>query len=178
MSSFWPDGVELSDTQSPKDILKTAQEEWQAASNGVLELVLQSTKSESGNSMIIVHAKNVANNRTATLFSIVHQPEKPYPVTIQPEKEDLPTFLKKSYYEQNPKLSAMDVGLLMKTERDQGMKQVINQWVSDTPPEFRKNLSRAFNLGIVKREILNLTSSNTNIVNNMNEELIDHQDPS
>jgi hypothetical protein len=178
MSSFWPDGVEISDTQSPKDILNTAQEEWHTASNGVLELVLQDAKSESGNSMIIVHAKNVASNRTATLFSIVHQPEKPYPVTIQPEKEDLPTFLKKSYYEQNSQLSALAVGLSMTVERDKGMKPVINHWVSDTPPEFRKNLSKAFNLGIVKREILNLTSSNINIVNNMNEELIGHQDPS
>lgn len=177
MSSFWPDGVEISDTQSPKDILNTAQEEWQTASDGILQLVLQDTKSESGNSMIIVHAKNVASNRTATLFSIVHQPEKPYPVTIQPEKEDLPTFLKKSYYEptSQSQLENLSVGLSMIAVK--GKNPVINPWVSDTPPEFRKKLSEAFNLGIVKREILNLTSSNTSTANN-NEDLIDHQDPS
>jgi hypothetical protein len=169
MSSFWPDGVEISDTQSPKDILNTAQEEWQTASDGILQLVLQDTKSESGNSMIIVHAKNVASNRTATLFSIVHQPEK----------EDLPTFLKKSYYEpiSQSQLKNLSVGLSMMAEKGKGINPVINPWVSDTPPEFRKKLSEAFNLGIVKREILNLTSSNTSIANN-NEDLIDHQDPS
>jgi hypothetical protein len=179
MSSFWPDGIEISDTQSPKDILNTAQEEWQTASNGVLELVLQDAKSESGHSMIIVHAKNVANNRTATLFSIVHQPEKSYPVTIQPKKEDLPTFLQKSYYEQisQSQLKNLSVGLSMMAEKGKGISPVINPWVSDTPPEFRKKLSEAFNLGIVKREILNLTSSNTSTANN-NEDLIDHQDPS
>ncbi len=138
--------------------------------------------------MIIVHAKNVANNRTATLFSIVHQPEKPYPVTIQPEKEDLPVFLKKSYYRKTSEpsipdalsLSMMKLNPLLSSpkERGNGMEQVVNQWVSDTPPEFRKKLSEAFNLGIVRREILNLTSGNKNIANNTNEDSIDHQDPS
>jgi hypothetical protein len=37
-----------------------------------------------------------------------------------------------------------------------------NKWVSDTPSEFRKKLSEAFNLGIIKREILNLASSTAN----------------
>jgi hypothetical protein len=190
MSSFWPDGVELSDTQSPKDILNTAQEEWQTASDGILQLVLQDAKSESGHSMIIVHAKNVASNRTATLFSIVHQPGKPYPVTIQPEKEDLPTFLKKSYYDQYAlrKSYTKDLELAkiigssafpyINRPLDLDLKPVVNQWVSDTPSEFRKKLSEAFNLGIVKREILNLVTGNSNTANNTNEDSIDRQDPS
>jgi hypothetical protein len=181
MSSFWPDGVELSDTQSPKDILNTAQEEWQTASNGILQLVLQDAKSECGNSMIIVHAKNVASNRTATLFSIVHQPEKPYPVTIQPKKEDLPTFLKKSYYEETPlswrDIQTTSINSLINRSSELDIKQVVNKWVSDTPPEFRKKLSEAFNLGIVKREILNLASINANIANNTEKDLTDHPDP-
>ena len=69
MSSFWPKGVEITDTQSPREILSTAQEDWQTKSDGVMELILQDTQSESGNSMIIVHAKYVPSNRTATLFS-------------------------------------------------------------------------------------------------------------
>jgi hypothetical protein len=193
MSSFWPDGIEISDLQSPRDILKTAQEEWQTASNGLLELVLQNAKSESGNSMIIVHAKNVATKRTAILFSIVHQPKKPYPLTIQLEKENLPTFLKKSYYTKD---SQFPIGLqavlgydpiqqfnarpnqfINRTSR-LDVKPVVNKWVSDTPSEFRKKLSEAFNLGIVKREILNLTATNSSTANNNKEDSIDHQDPS
>jgi hypothetical protein len=180
MSSFWPDGVELSDTQSPKDILNTAQEEWQTASDGILQLVLQDAKSESGHSMIIVHAKNVASNRTATLFSIVHQPGKPYPVTIQPEKEDLPTFLKKSYYKETPSSwrdsPTTSINSFINRSSELDIKQVVNKWVSDTPPEFRKKLSEAFNLGIVKREILNLASINANIANNTEKDLTDHPD--
>ncbi len=188
MSSFWPKGVELNDTQSPRDILKTAQEEWQIASDGILDLILQDAESKSGNSMIIVHAKNVATNRTATLFSIVHQPEKPYPVTIQPEKEDLPTFLKKSYYDESTlnKLSKgselekmIRTSALLPIQRavDLDVKPVVNNWVSDTPSEFRNKLSEAFNLGIVKREILNLAAANSITANNNSEDLIDNQDP-
>jgi hypothetical protein len=169
MSSFWPDGIQISDTQSPKDILNTANEEWQKNSDGILELVLQDAKSESGHSMIIVHAKHVANNRTATLFSIVHQPNKPYPVRIQPEKEELPDFLKKSYYRPNPsRLRNFNFALL--EESQSNFKQVVNQWVSDTPSEFRKKLAEVFNLGIIKREILNLASST---MSNTNEDLDD-----
>jgi hypothetical protein len=105
--------------------------------------------------MIIVHAKHVANNRTATLFSIVHQPNKPYPVKIQPKKEELPDFLKKSYGQgplTSDRQSAMERLKLVPILFD-------NQWVSDTPSEFRENLSQVFNLGIIKREILNLASS-------------------
>ena len=51
MSNYWPSGLELSDTQSPREILKVAQEEWYTSSEGVMELVLQDAESESGNSM-------------------------------------------------------------------------------------------------------------------------------
>jgi hypothetical protein len=46
MSSFWPDGLKLSDTQSPRDILKTAQEDWQTDTDGIMELVLQNARSD------------------------------------------------------------------------------------------------------------------------------------
>jgi hypothetical protein len=149
-------------------------------------LLLQDAESNSGNSMIIIHAKHVTNKRTARLFSIVHQPEKSYPVTIQPEEEEsLPEFLKKSYYSPS---SQSEIEQTLKglgnrldlQKRNINLNQVVNRWVSDTPSEFRKNLSDAFNLSIVKREILNLASStgisvNENIssVNNANEDLDD-----
>jgi hypothetical protein len=158
MSSFWPDGLKLSDTQSPRDILKTAQEEWYTNSDGIMELVLQDAQSEAGNSMIIVHAKHIANKRTATLFSIVHQAGKPYPVAIQQKSEDLPSFLKKTSELKSLDLKSLGTFSLL--------PQSVNQWVSDTPSEFRKKLTDAFNLGIVKREILNLASSDTDNLNN------------
>lgn len=76
MSNFWPSGIDLSDTQSPREILKVAQEDWYTSSEGIMELILQDATSKLGDSMIIVHAKHVASNRTSTLFLIVHRPNK------------------------------------------------------------------------------------------------------
>jgi hypothetical protein len=171
MSSFWPDGFEISDTESPRDILNTAKEDWQKNSNGLMDLVLQDAESESGNPMIIVHAKHVVKNRTSMLFSIVHQPEQPYPVTIEPKGEKLPTFLQKSYYEPSTQLQQAFATVSVMARRDQSpkqvVKQVVNRWVSDTPSEFREKLVEVFNLGFIKREILNLASSATGNVNNI-----------
>jgi hypothetical protein len=174
MGNFWPSGLELSDTQSPREILESAQDDWRTSSNGIMDLILQDAQSESGNTMIIVHAKNLVNNRTATLFSIVHLPERPYPVKIQPKDEDLPDFLKKSYNEPVSKYMSEILGTktslldLYKKERS-----VTNPWVSDTPSEFRKNLANAFNLGIIKREILNLASHTVGNSNSTNEDSLE-----
>lgn len=150
MSNFWPSGLDISDTQSPKDILKVAQEDWHQNSGGVMELVLQDARSKSDNIMIIVHAKHVASNRTSTLFSIVHRPNNPYPVTIQLETSDLPDFLKKTYSKSNYGFSIAVQAM--------GDKTISNPWVSDTPAEFRGKLAEAFNKGSVKSIILNLAS--------------------
>lgn len=46
-----------------------------------------------------------------------------------------------------------------------------NPWVSDTPSEFRKKLIEAFNLGSVKTKILNLASSTSDDLEDINGEL-------
>lgn len=148
MSHYWPSGLELSDTQSPKEILKVAQEDWHTNGNGVVELILQDAKSESGNSMIIVHAKHVPSNRTCRLFSIVHRPNTPYPVTIQPEDDDLPSFLRKTSIPSRDELDQIIAGTAWN-----------NKWVSDTPAEFREKLSEMFNRGVTKSLVLNLISN-------------------
>jgi hypothetical protein len=168
MSNFWPSGLELSDTQSPREILKAAQNDWRTNSNGAMDLVFQDAKSKSGNRMIIVHAKHIANDRTATLFSIVHRPEHPYPATIQLKEDDLPQLLKKSYYQQGSKgigLANSIAGLM-----DTPGKTVSNEWVSETPAEFRKKLADAFNSGLVKSEVLNLASISTENTDSTNGE--------
>jgi hypothetical protein len=158
MSNFWPKGLELSDTQSPMGILETAKHDWDTNSNGALSLVLQEAKSTSGHHMIIVHAKHLTSNRTVTLFSVVHRPNAPYPATIEPKGDDLPTFLKKSYYQ--PGFADSVGGSLLQ----QG-KTVNNSWVSETPSEFRRNLEQVFNLSTVKSEILSLVSSSQGVTN-------------
>ena len=161
MSDFWPNGLDLSDTEPPKEILKVAQEKWHQGSKGILELVLQDAESQAGNTMVVIHAKHVASNRTSTLFTIVYRPNKPYPVTIQLEDGNLPNFLKKTYSGQ----SFADIA----AENMMG-KPVSNPWVSETPSEFRKKLAKAFNEGSVKSVILNLVSDASDDTNG------DHQE--
>ena len=147
MSGFWPDGLDVSDTQSPMDILQSARDEWETNSGGLLTLVFQEAKTTTGNTMIVVHAKHAPDSRTTTLFSVVHRPNAPYPATIQPEKEELPKALRKSYYQ--PGIG--EIGLTGVQGRE-----VKNEWVSDTPTEFRTKLKNVFNLGSVKRSVLSL----------------------
>lgn len=165
MGSFWPNGIELSDTQSPREILQTAQLDWQSSSDGIMDLILQDSESTSGNNIIIVHAKHVASNRTAMLFSVVHRPESPYPVAILPKDEDLPDFLKKAYFVPGKEGITSAITAMAGTAG----KQMLNEWVSDTPSEFRENLTEVFNLGTIKREILNLSSIGTENANCINE---------
>jgi hypothetical protein len=161
MSNFWPKGIEISDTQSPMQILETAQEEWHLNSDGLLTLVLQGTKSKAGNDMIIVHAKHIPSNRTVTLFSVVYRHNTPYPATIQPKDDDLPNYLKKEYNKS---------GALTDVVRQLGSERVSNTWVSDEPSEFRKKLEQVFNLSVVKSDIVNLLSTSREVTDDDRDE--------
>lgn len=148
MSSFWPDDLSLKDTQPPYEMLQSAREEWENQTEGAMTLIFQQDESESGNAMITVHAKHVPSNRTASLLSVIHRPNEPYPATIQPRKERLPDILKKSYYRSELDDWSVRTGMKGGT--------ITNEWVSDTPSEFRKKLSEAFNSSPVKTAILGL----------------------
>ena len=152
MSIFWPEGLSVSDIQSPYEILENAREEWKTESKGVLTLVLQLSDADEGNSTITVHAKHVSTNRTSTLFSVIHRLNEPYPAVIKPYCKTLPNILKKSYYQPG-----------MNDSEKYGEEffiggTVTNKWVSDTPSEFREKLADAFNLSEVKAAVLSLTS--------------------
>lgn len=160
MSVFWPSDIDLSDTQSPREILQAAQEDWRTGSQGLMQLILQDAQSQSGNPMIIVHAKHVPSNRTSKLLSIIYRPETPYPLTIQPEDENLPKFLKKSYFQRS---AASTLATTVNLGIVEG--EVLNQWVADTPAEFREKLEEAFNLGSIKSKILSLASGTLSSLN-------------
>lgn len=149
MSKFFPGGIQLNDTQTPREILQDAVHDWETESEGQLTLIFQSATTKDGDDMIFVHGKHVPSNRTVTLFSVVSRPGSPYPARIQPRNNELPTYYRKSYYE--PGLMA---GLALKADM-QG-RTVTNEWVAETPSEFRAKLVDAFNLGVVKSELLNL----------------------
>jgi hypothetical protein len=151
VAEFWPAGLDLDDTSSPLEILEMANQEWAEHTSGLLALVIQEAESTNGNHLLIVHAKHVPSNRTVTLFSVVHRPGAPYPATILPRDNELPDILKKSYY--RPGFAEVSAGF-----RGLEGRRVENDWVSDTPSEFRSQLRNVFKLGILKSEVLSLVS--------------------
>ena len=159
MSGFWPSGIDVQDTRSPREILKVAQEDWSTSSSGIMVLIINDAMSKAGNPMIIVRAKHVPTNRTAKLFSVIHRPDKPYPATFQLEEEELPNFLKRSYV--RPGRSLIGIEALMGTSISTQEKTVSNPWVSDTPSEFEKNLKAVFNDGVIRGQILNLLADSS-----------------
>jgi hypothetical protein len=154
MSNFWPSGLDMKDTASPEIILSTASDEWSDKSGGVITLAIQDTKSTSGDRLLIVHAKHVPSKRTVTLFSVLHRPNAPYPARIYPAKDAVPDHLKKTYYQPGFSLAELAIG-------GASGHDVTNDWVCDTPSEFRSHLSEVFNQGVVKSEVLGLIAGAT-----------------
>lgn len=159
MTDFWPEGISIADSQSPKGILMAADEQWRTKSDGVFSLDIQEATSTKGHTMLIVHARHEPTNRTVKLFKVVHRATAPYPVTIQPREEDLPNFLKKSYFAPSFTSSFTTMGDFAHAMRTMSEGRMVeNEWVADTPGEFRDQLKGAFNLGIVKASILALVA--------------------
>lgn len=149
MGKFFPAGIKLDDTQLPIEILQEAVHDWETETGGQLTLVLQTATAKDGDDMVFVHGKHVPSNRTITFFSVVSRPGSPYPARIQTKTSELPVFYRKKYYQ--PGLAE---GIAF--TRDIQGRTVTNEWVAETPSEFRNKLVDAFNLGNVKSELLNL----------------------
>jgi len=172
MPSFWPSGLELSDTATPMSILLAAGEEWKTTSEGLLELIMQTGETESGNDIILVHAMHTPSNRTASLLSVVMRSGLAYPARLQPNEEDLPNFFKKSYSR-----PANPVGITA----IQNILNTIptfeeNKWVAETPSDFRRQLADAFNLGGTKSIILNLVASQEYSEENCESATLSHEE--
>ncbi|MDU9047873.1 MAG: hypothetical protein Q3M30_03420 [Candidatus Electrothrix sp. Rat3] len=159
MNIFWPEGLSVSDVRSPYEILESAREEWETASDGVLTLVFQESEPNDGIETITVHAKHIPSNRTVTLFSVIHRLNEPYPVAIQPrEEKNLSNILKKTY--RQPRFGSMvAIAKVASVSEDKKDRARRNEWISDTPSEFRNKLTEAFNLSVVKSAVVNLTTS-------------------
>jgi hypothetical protein len=151
VTNFWPSGLNLDDTSSPLEILEAAKREWYQQSHGLLTLEIQEAESQTKNRMLIVHARHVQSNRTVTLFSVIHRPGAPYPASIEPRDNMLPDILRRSYY----KPSFADFAGSIRSATG---GHVTNEWVCDTPSEFRSKLAKVFNLGTIKSEVLSLVS--------------------
>ena len=160
MAKYFPRDINISDISPPLAILRDAQSEWEEATGGALALDIDVGISDKGLSLISVRAVRRANDRSATLFRVTHRQDNPYPAAVIPEGEDLPTPLRKTYFQRGfPSLGGINAAVLASTMMNSEGKMSTNEWVADTPAEFRELLEKALTRGYAKGVILNLIAS-------------------
>ena len=150
MTGFWPDGLELEDTASPREILDEARDDWERSSGGKFTLLFQDAESETGNRLTKVHAKFKPAGRTAEIFTVVQRPDKPYPAKIELTDRGLPNILRRKYFVPGEDDDDLD---------DPRGHWVRNDRVADSPAEFRAELRAALTLDETKGEIVSLAAS-------------------
>ena len=160
---FFPDDIELSEIFSPSEILEDAKRDWDAHSNGILLLQISQALVESEEELVLdVYVIHSPSKRMAKVLSVAHRPNHPYPIEIRPESFNIPKYLKKSYKTQtrrspSPLFSIADQMRAIERALPEVVTQTItNEWVCDTPSEFKEKLENAFNLGSVKSTIHNI----------------------
>jgi len=167
---FFPEGIELSSILSPSEILEEARRDWEVNSNGLLLLRISQVPIESEEESILdVYIVHSPSKRMAKVLSVAHRPNQPYPIEIRPESFNIPKYLKKSYEIQtrrSPSSSlffslADQMRAIERTLPEVTTKTIINEWVCDTPAEFREKLEKAFNLGAIKSTINNIIAGSS-----------------
>ena len=162
--SFFPSNLEIVNVQSPLDILSEAKDEWDAEGQGVITLLVddgRSTKSDVVYAFIRVYALHIPTERVENLLTVVHVCDKPYPARIELEKEDTPAYLRKERYVPARKAGLMNSDIFQALNKTIPAHTVYEEWVCQSPDEFRKQLAKALTRGSVKSAITNIIAAST-----------------
>lgn len=166
--SFFPSDLEIINAQSPLDILSEAKDEWDAKGQGVVTLLVdegRSTLRSHGDidvTLIRVYALHIPTERVESLLTVIHVSGKPYPARINPEKEDIPAYLRKERFVPAKKAGLMPPSILQSISEAIPAHTVTEEWVCESPEEFRRQLAKALTLGHVKSAITNIIAGSTN----------------
>jgi hypothetical protein len=157
--SFFPSDLEIANLQSPLDILSEAKLEWDSKGQGIISLLVDEGHSTFGSDsqfvMIHVYALHIPSQRLARLLTVVHVTEKPYPARIDPEKEDIPDYLRK---ESAGPVSPPPQAFIETIRASVSQYKRVDEWVCESPDEFRRQLVKALNLGSVKATVTNIVT--------------------
>lgn len=166
--SFFPHDLEIVNVQSPLDILSEAKNEWDAEGQGVIKLLvvegrstIPATTPDIVYACIRVYAQHIPTERIEHLLTVIHVCDKPYPARIELVKEDIPANLRKERF-----VPARSGGLLssdlFKTLNEAAPAHTVSEeWVCQSPGEFRKQLAKALTRGSVKSAITNIIAAST-----------------
>ena len=162
--SFFPHDLEIVNVQSPLDILSEAKNEWDAEGQGVITLLVvegRSTESDIVYAWIRVYAQHIPTERIENLLTVIHVCDKPYPARIDLVKEDVPAVLRKERLVPAKSPGLMTAGLLQTLSEAIPAHTVSEEWVCQSPGEFRQQLAKALTRGSVKSAITNIIAAST-----------------
>lgn len=153
LRDLWPDDIRTEGMLPPEEILRQQAEHLEKRTNGLL--IADVLRTETADRVILgfeVYAPRI--NSRVRLFGAQHRAEDDYPVAIEPPKDDLPAFLKESYYRPGTvESAAAAVGNLGLTGH-----VVKNEWIADSPMEFTEKVGRVLALPAVKARVVSLIS--------------------
>jgi hypothetical protein len=164
--SFFPSDLEIANAQSPLDILSEAKNEWDTKGQGIVTLLVDegrpASQGDSDLTLIHVYALHIPSERVESLLTVIYASGKPYPARINPEKDDIPEYLRKERFVPARKSGLMPPSILQAISEAIPAHTVTEEWVCESPDEFRKQLSKALTLGRVKSAITNIIAASGN----------------
>ena len=162
--SFFPRDLEIVNVQSPLDILSEAKNEWDAEGQGVITLLVvegRSTTPDIVYACIRVYAQHIPTERIEYLLTVIHVCDKPYPARIELVKEDIPANLRKERFVPAMRGGLVSSDFFERVNKAAPAHTVSEEWVCQSPGEFRKQLAKALTRGSVKSAITNIIAAST-----------------
>lgn len=152
MTDFWPRGLDIDYCDSPEEILDVAERGWRERSGGLLLLDVDRSNYDDGCTKLTVRAIHVPSKNSATLFYVFRRFDSPYPASFALIDEEIPVRLKAARYEPGT-LDLYGAASFVKEGRT-----VENEWVCETPEEFRDKLQKVVDHPRVKSRVVNLVA--------------------
>ena len=160
--TFFPSDFEVINAQAPLCILSEAKNEWDAKGKGVVTLLIDEgspaslVDDDTDMTFIHVYLTHIPTGRVENLLTVIHANGKPYPARINPEKEDTPHYLRKQRIVPAKKPGLISASILQSLSEAIPAHTVTEEWVCESPDDFRKQLAKALTLGRVKSAITNI----------------------
>ncbi|MFN9610547.1 MAG: hypothetical protein ACK546_00080 [bacterium] len=166
--SFFPHDIEIANLESPLDILSEAKLEWDSEGQGIISLLVDEGQSTSkdGTTFALIHVfvVHIPSQRVAGLLTVFHVSGKPYPARIKPERHDVPDFLRKERAVPPRPTDLSKQHVLSSFASMAPAHTVVEEWVCESPSEFRKQLAKALTQGSVKYTITSIVAASGNDV--------------
>jgi hypothetical protein len=146
--SLWPTDLHTDDVRTPTEILVEQAQLLEKETKGVLQGRVTEPEVE-GRKILAFEVVAPRIPVTTRLFEVQQSPQLEYPVAIIPPNVAIPDYLKREVYRPSG-MEAVLAGPVVAGRME------TNEWVADTPLEFRKKLEKLLSSSGVKAILYSL----------------------